>query len=60
MKKLRKLVLILGISGPVVVNLSCSSALFSDARDAVFGAVSMYIADTTLEVLDGALNPGGA
>lgn len=60
MKKLRKLVLILGISGPAVVNLSCSSALFSDARDAVFGAVTTFITDTTLDVLSGALNPGDA
>ncbi len=57
MKKLRAFVLVLCISGPAVLNLSCAGGLLTDARDAIFGSVTAFISDATLDVLEQALTP---
>ncbi len=58
MKSVKKWILILGISGPVVANLSCSGAFLQAMRDAAVDGTASFVEEATLNLLDQALNLG--
>jgi len=57
LKNLKKWLLILGLTGPTVVNLSCSSALLEQFRDAAISGAASFVEQTTLDLLDQSLFP---
>ena len=58
MKSLKKWVLILGLAGPAVTNLSCMSATWQNLRDAAIGGVSAFVEDATFDLLSANLDLG--
>lgn len=52
MKRVRRWLLLLSLSGPIVVNLSCSTMFTQATRDAAISAVSSFVQDTTLLLLN--------
>ena len=58
MKKVTKLVLMLSLAGPSVLNLSCTSTFWRSLRDAAFDGVAAWVQTTTFDTLDGSLNLG--
>ena len=58
MKSLKRWVLMLGISGPTVATLSCSSAVTQELRDAAIEGIANFVTQATFDVLDAAINPG--
>ncbi|MEK6798569.1 MAG: hypothetical protein AABZ12_06370 [Planctomycetota bacterium] len=59
MKRIKSLLLILGVSGPVVVNLSCSGELARTLRDAMLDGTSGVIEAATAEAVDAWVNGTG-
>jgi len=53
MKKVTKLLLVLSLAGPSVINLSCSSTFTRQLRDAAFAGVAGFVQSSTLNTLDG-------
>lgn len=58
MKSLKKWVLILGLAGPAVTNLSCMSGVLRDLRDAAIGGAAAFVEETTLDLLGQNLDLG--
>ncbi len=58
MKSLKKWVLILGLAGPAVTNLSCMSATWQNLRDAAIGGAAAFVEETTLDLLSQNLDLG--
>lgn len=51
MKRITKLVLLLGLAGPSIVVPSCTSALVREGRSAAIGSASTFLGDATLTLL---------
>ena len=51
MKSLKKWILILGLAGPAVTNLSCTSAVWQDLRAAAIGGVASFVEEATFDLL---------
>ncbi len=58
MKSVKKWILILGISGPVVATLSCSGAFLQAFRDAAIDGAAGFVEETTFDLLDQAVSLG--
>ena len=58
MKRVKKWLLVLALSGPTVTNFSCSTLLGSAIRDAAIKATSGFVEDSTGSLLDQLLGPG--
>ncbi len=52
MKNLKKWLLIVGLASPTVANLSCSSALLQQMRDAAIDGASSFVQEMTFELLE--------
>ncbi len=51
MKTLKKWMLVLAMSGPVVTTMSCSGTLLRQIRDAVLDGTTTFVQQTTLDLL---------
>ena len=52
MKSVKKWILILGISGPVVANLSCSSAFLEAVREAAIDGTATFVEQAAFGLVD--------
>jgi len=59
MRKVMKLLLVLGLAGPSVINMSCSNMFTRQIRDAAFAGVANFVTGTTFGVLDNNFSLGG-
>ena len=48
----RKALLILGLSGPMVTNFSCSTGFLEQFRDAALSGAAAFVEQTTFDLLD--------
>ncbi len=55
MKSVKKWILILGISGPVVANLSCSGAFLQAMRDAAIDGTASFVEEAAFGLVDQAV-----
>jgi hypothetical protein len=54
----KKGLLILGLSGPMVANFSCSSAFLEQFRDAAISGATSFVEQVTYDLLDSWFLPG--
>jgi len=52
MKRMKKWLWMLTVSGPIIVNLSCTNMFTTAARDATISAVATFVEDATLQFLN--------
>ena len=52
MKRLRKWVLMLGLSGPAIMMPSCSSTAWQQVRDAAITGLSNFVQQAVSDILD--------
>jgi hypothetical protein len=53
MRKVTKLLMILALAGPSVINMSCSSMFTRQLRDAAFAGVANFVQGTAFDALNG-------
>lgn len=51
MKKLKNILFLLGLAGPAVANLSCSSVFLGEFRDAAITGTASFIEQATFDLL---------
>lgn len=59
MKKVTRMLMILSLAGPSVINISCSSSFTRQIRDAAFTGVANFVTGTTFNALDSTVNADG-
>ena len=52
MKHWKKFILVLTVSGPTIINLSCSTIVGTAIRDAAIDGAAGFVEGTTAELLD--------
>ena len=58
MKKVMRLLMVLSLAGPGVINMSCSNVFWRQMRDAAFAGAANVVTSQTTTALNDAVNPG--